>query len=1097
MSDDLSNLSQAAYRRFRGTRDTRDLQESVEYARYALERNQTNSIADIVQCIQILGFLLLELYDQTRAAENLDEAINCLHQALELLPPGHPNHGFSFNTLANAASARFRDAGAMQDLDDAINYNRQALDVYPSDHPDRSTALNNLANSLLTRFEKRGTASDLEEAIQFNRQALELRPPGHTERSGSLNNLANCILTRFEQKGVKEDLDEAITCISQALEFSPPGDPGRGTFLSNLANCVVTRFQQTGNRQDLEDAIEYNRQSLKLRPLGHREHLTSLNNLAGTLVMRFQYTGVVDDLDEATKLNHQALESLPPGHSESNIPLGNIASTFITRYHQTGIMKDLDEAIARYRQTLDSCPPGHPKRGISLNNLANAVGTRFDQTGMAEDMEEGISYHRQALELRPPGHPNRSISFSNLANALLTRFLHASDKGDLDEAIECNSQALNLRPPGHPDRGTSFNNLAGAVLVRFKQTRIREDLDEAIHSYRQALELKPPGHPERAAFLMNLSEALSLHQDPDLQSVVGHLLEADSIFPALHPWRARAKSELAYVYLKQHKLGQHDAPSLDVVFNLLNESSNHPTGSVLFRLDVAGKWASLAREFRHESSIRGYTTALALLNQMSAIFAAVDSQHDSLSSNRLGQYKILASDAASNAIAVGRPDIAIECLEQGRTMLWSRMRGYRHPVAALSNDNPQLAEQFKLLSHQLESLATFSGTAQSGSQITSEVQERQYHMISEKWDEVIQDIRKLDGFKDFLKPVAFTTLRKAAAEGPVIVININKFRSDAIIVMNDMDPFVVPLPDASPEALASLYPPFLDPKTAKTPSFSTTIVKVFRNLWKFVVQTIVEKLDELGIRRRSRIWWCPTAELCLLPIHAAGLYMPGQKSLADLYVSSYTATLSALILARSDLAISANPSLLLIAQPDESLPSVEEEVRRVRNFGEFSTLIGAEASVPVVISSLQKNSWVHFACHGHRNPQPFHSWFQLHDGKHLSLLDIMSAQLPDAELAFLSACHAAAVDQKSPDESVNLASALQFCGFRSVVGTLWAMADEDGPDVAEDFYRYMFRNPGKVDFTDAATALNRATREMRKRRGMTLGRWVNFIHIGA
>ncbi len=114
------------------------------------------------------------------------------------------------------------------------------------------------------------------------------------------------------------------------------------------------------------------------------------------------------------------------------------------------------------------------------------------------------------------------------------------------------------------------------------------------------------------------------------------------------------------------------------------------------------------------------------------------------------------------------------------------------------------------------------------------------------------------------------------------------------------------------------------------------------------------------------------------------------------------------------------------------------------------------------------------------------------------MLDVVQARLPDAELAFLSACHAAAVDaQGTPDEVIHLAGALQFCGFRSVVGTLWAMADVDGPDVADDFYGHMMPENGRAtDFKQSAAGLNVAVKEMRKRK-VPLDRWVNFVHIGA
>jgi hypothetical protein len=59
------------------------------------------------------------------------------------------------------------------------------------------------------------------------------------------------------------------------------------------------------------------------------------------------------------------------------------------------------------------------------------------------------------------------------------------------------------------------------------------------------------------------------------------------------------------------------------------------------------------------------------------------------------------------------------------------------------------------------------------------------------------------------------------------------------------------------------------------------------------------------------------------------------------------------------------------------------------------------------------------------------------------------------------------------------------------------MVDIDEPDVADDFYRYMFRDVGSTgDFRDSAVVLNHATQQMR-RRGVPIDRWINFVHIGA
>jgi hypothetical protein len=40
-----------------------------------------------------------------------------------------------------------------------------------------------------------------------------------------------------------------------------------------------------------------------------------------------------------------------------------------------------------------------------------------------------------------------------------------------------------------------------------------------------------------------------------------------------------------------------------------------------------------------------------------------------------------------------------------------------------------------------------------------------------------------------------------------------------------------------------------------------------------------------------------------------------------------------------------------------------------------------------------------------------------------------------------------------PDEEFPLPAAMQFSGFRSVIGTMWGMDDEDGQDIAEAVYQ--------------------------------------------
>lgn len=65
------------------------------------------------------------------------------------------------------------------------------------------------------------------------------------------------------------------------------------------------------------------------------------------------------------------------------------------------------------------------------------------------------------------------------------------------------------------------------------------------------------------------------------------------------------------------------------------------------------------------------------------------------------------------------------------------------------------------------------------------------------------------------------------------------------------------------------------------------------------------------------------------------------------------------------------------------------------------------------------------------------------------------------------------------------------------------MNDNDGPKIADTFYKKMFDHcdlnptpPVVPDLTKAAEALHLAVSELRKEPGMTFERWVPFVHYG-
>lgn len=164
-------------------------------------------------------------------------------------------------------------------------------------------------------------------------------------------------------------------------------------------------------------------------------------------------------------------------------------------------------------------------------------------------------------------------------------------------------------------------------------------------------------------------------------------------------------------------------------------------------------------------------------------------------------------------------------------------------------------------------------------------------------------------------------------------------------------------------------------------------------------------------------------------------------------------------------------------------------------FAEKAEILKNDRADPqTVLSALPNHSWAHFSCHGSRGtPQePLSSYFELHNAQ-LSLLKILEMRLPNAELAFLAACHSAAGEPETPDEALSLAVTLQFCGFPRVIGTLWEMTDDDGLPLVEKFYEYILRN----GIEDSANALNLAVKSLQHNSERAdPQRWATFIHIG-
>ncbi|KAF9463759.1 CHAT domain-containing protein [Collybia nuda] len=1052
------------------------LENAVKYYRNGLTHDPVDEDCRGSLLIN-LGNVLIIKHEQLGNLDDLVEAISCHEQGLVLHVPGHPNRTMSLNGLANALNARFCQLGNMRDLENVIIYREQGLELCPPGHLNRPIFLNNLANALETRFLQLGDVADLEKALSWHTEGLELRPPGQPNRSSSLMNLANALQSRFQQLGSLENLDKAIALYQQAMELCPPGDIGRASSAINLGNALSARFQQLGNIVDLDEAIKFHIQALELHPLGHTDRHASLMHLGNAWKIRFEQLGEIKDLERAMALHKEGLELCPPGHPTRYKVLVNLANTFLTRFDQIGEIYDLEEAITCYQQALSLCPIGHSSRPMLLMNLGNGLNAKFEQLGEVAYLTKAICYLGEALELCPSSHSDRLKILNNLANTLEARFWQLGKIEDLDQVIVHYQQVVSMfLAQSHPQKPSSLHNLATAFKTRGEHLGKMKDLEEAIAYHKQALELFPHNHPNRFMPFMGLGNAFAsifkyrrnledLEQATEsYQSTLVHL-------PQHHPFHSSVFAAQASLIISLHDLPLVECTNcshIDEACRLFKLAAHYTTSSLYNRFLAAKKWSWTAHKYQHISDISAYTIALELQQQHLSLIPSIISQQKLMESSTT-----LSLNAAACAINNCKPDVAVQFLEQGRSILWSKIQGYRQTFEELSKRDPEFAREIRATAHQLEHDAIQSPT--------TDIDLQHRVTLSVKWNSLLEKIRELEEYSGYLQAVPFDTLKIAAIKGPVILINISDVQSDAIILIKDVPPVVIALKGVSPWELELLVKRLSKVTTGVRPS--TDVALILQHLWQYIVQPVVIQLALLKVPEKAHIWWCPTSYLCGLPLHAAGPYKKGCKNLPDM---------SGSIRPQSSL------GMLLVSQPDSTIPQVLAETKIIKSFGKnINICSGQDATKDAVLKSLQSHSWVHFACHGHQEEQPFNSWFQLYNGEHLTVLDLAKAQIPDAEFAFLSACHSAAGSiYGTPDESIHLAAALQFCGFRSVIGTLWAMVDDNGPTITEVFYRNIFSESSHADLENAAEALNSATRELRKQH-VPLDQWINFVHIGA
>ena len=884
-----------------------------------------------------LAGALFTRFERIGDFKDLDEAIDAGQRAVAAAPPGDPLLARYLSNLGGWLSRRFGYTGNAADLDAAIDTGQRAVALTSSEHGNRAMSLSNLGSALLDRFKQRRDDADLAAAMEALNEAIAAIPFGNPDLAIPLTNLGNALLARFEWGGDVTDLNAAIEAARQALIHTPPGHPNRAMYLSNLGNALTMRFERGGDDADLAAAVDAAQQSVADTPPDHPDRARRLTILGGILLTRFGQTGGSTDLDAAIDATQQAVALTRPGQSSRAGLLSNLGNALLARFEQTGDSADLDAAVEAGQQAVAATPPGYPNRAMYLSNLGSALGRRFERDRDGADLDAAIDAESQAVNETSADYYSHATYLSNLGASLLTRFRWAEDRTDLDAAIEAGERAVAATSPGYPNLATMLSNVAGSFLARYGEAGVSADLDAAIDAARRAVTVAATGDPDRPMYFTNLGNVLlrRFEQDgnrADLDAAIINGRQAVSDTPPGHPNSAPYLLNLAACLQVRFRQTRARA-DLDSAIDCWRSASQVPTGAPAIRLAAAQRWGSAAAQvgLTHEAA-DGYSVAVGLLPQ-----TAWHGLNRATREGQLAQWAGLAADAAASAVLDGHSRRAVELLEQGRSVLWAQALNLRSDLTRLAQKHPGLAERLDSIRTILDtsipevmqtSTEWVGGTASTVGRAQQDAIELRRRKARE-WDDVVIQVRMLEGFEHFLVATPYSELAAAAAKGPVVIVNASSHGCHALAVdLDAAQPRVVNLPDLTLDAAihranlllaalahaASPRRPFREREQDRH-----AVLDILAWLWDVVAEPVLTALGHTSKPAAGdiwpRVWWCPTGPLTVLPLHAAGHHPRLRTTVAgsadcvlNRVISSYTPTLSALARARQPPLAAPRPS---------------------------------------------------------------------------------------------------------------------------------------------------------------------------------------------
>lgn len=852
-ADDKAAAHRRRFRRRRARDRSWETLAEVFWCRFAARPDSDEGLTDVATALDVVTGPLTH-GDLERMPDYLVAGL-ALHQTRLTAYAAGDDGGFEERMVRAAAVLRTPPSACSREaLRQAADDYRHVLRYASMRSPDYAELLADTGTALMMLFGGEQDGSLLDEAERLRRRRLAVEARGGDGRARALTDLIACLRRRWEHQQDPSVLRECAA-LGGELADSPPDAPGvrmttlfwSGQVLHNLAAAsgdtevsvralqLLRAAAETAESQHdlyahVSIAYELSCALLGQYRAGHglpalREAYdqavvaTALGvhpDLAAFYAHRMVVgrelaaaTGDVPLMREAADLGRSALSVSSCQDDDPNRPLihGEFSTTLHALYALTGDIDVLQHAVVAARDCEAAHPPDDPRRPAALGLLCELLMEQYAAQPNGTTLGEALHAARQAVDACPPGNPHRPRCLLRLSKALF--LLTVPDA--LDEAVELAEEAAREMPLDHPERPLALAQLA-ACLTRSFELGAGDTMARVVEVTRDALRALPRDAPERAGVLVNLSSALRIRarQDTGIR-VLEEAAEIAREAVAAAPGNAYTHAVLGFALQDRYER----EPSSTVLrgarqaFAAAVETDGLPA-AVRLKAYRALAWSHMASE-DPASALAACERAVDLLPGIASMVLWHRDRRRAL----LGTAG-LASEAASAAVAAGRPDRAVELLERARGTVLTETMDRRGMLAVLAGRDRELAGRYDDLLQEVEFFDTDpdglailavpgqlggpdpmprAGGREAGFDFDGPSREQLLSMLariqarrqelSALWEQLLGRIRRLDGFEDFMRPLSAEELRREAADGPIVLVNASRYRGDALIVSTD------------------------------------------------------------------------------------------------------------------------------------------------------------------------------------------------------------------------------------------------------------------------------------------------------------------------